>query len=209
MSSASIAGSERSFPRSRSCCFLVAVIVKLTRCRSPIAFVAKSAKPLAGLIHRVEDRAKHGRLIGSARFIDERIDLDAGAPFKKADQFERDDHDDCGHCSGRKQSRAACHADGGDYPDAGSTGQSADAAAVVNDQSGAEEANALHDIRRHLALIRAAVSGQHSREQREKRRAQTDEQVSAYAGRSALVLSLQADDSLPTRMQQSAGGWRR
>ena len=116
-----MAASARSLPRKRSCCFLVAVMVKLTRCRSPIASVGKVRQPLARFVHRVENGAKHGGLIGAARFINERIDFDAGAAFKKADQFERDNHDDSGDCRSGQKSRATCHADGCDDPHAGSS----------------------------------------------------------------------------------------
>src|ERR1700739_1985 len=56
LSRALMAGSERSSPRIRSCCLLVATMVKLTRCRSPIAFVAKSASrsPALSMASRME-----------------------------------------------------------------------------------------------------------------------------------------------------------
>ncbi len=100
------------------------------------------------------------------------------------------------------RARAACHADGGDHPDAGRAGEPADAAAVVQNESGAEEADALNDIRGHLALVRTAVAGEHGRKQCEKRGAHADEQVGAHAGRAALDFALKADEAAQQAGQQ-------
>ena len=64
------------------------------RCRSPMASFSTSVNrsPALSMASRI-DRSIC-RLIVSARLIDERIDFDVRSPFKKADEFERDNHDD-------------------------------------------------------------------------------------------------------------------
>ena len=46
---------------------------------------------------------------------------------------------------------------------------------IVNDQSRAQKADALHDVRCDLSLIRTAVAREHSREQGEERSAHADQ----------------------------------
>ena len=105
--------------------------------------------------------------------------------------------------SGQIQSRAAGHADRGDHPDAGRAGEPADAAAVVQNQTGAEKADALHDVRRHLPLIRDCYRRPALREQREESRAHADEQIGAYTGGLALHFALQARSIRPAEQANS------
>jgi hypothetical protein len=64
----------------------------------------------------------------------------------------------------------------------------------VEDESRAQEADALHDVGGHLSLIRAVVAGQHCGEEGKKRASQADEQVCAHAGGLAIDLPLKAND---------------
>ena len=140
-----------------------------------------------------------------ARLIDERIDLQVGAPLQKADYLQRQNDNDRRDRCRAIQSRAAGHADRGDDPNAGGAGQPADAAAIVQDESRAQKADALHDVRGHLSLVGAVVACQHRGEERKERRAHADEQVGAHTGGLAIDLPLQADQRRPAR-RPAAGG---
>jgi len=68
-------------------------------------------QPLARLIHRVQNGGKHLRLVASARLVQQRINLQAGPPLKKADNFQRNNHNHRGHHRRCVKSRPARHAD--------------------------------------------------------------------------------------------------
>ncbi len=164
-------------------------------------------KALAGLVHGVENGLQHGILVVSARLVHERIDLQIGAALEKADEFKRQNDDDGGNGCSSIKAGAARHADGGDDPDAGGAGEPADAAAVVNDQSGAEKADALHDVRSDLALVRTALAGEHGREQGEEGCTHADEEVGPHSGGRAFGLALKADEAAEEAGQkQTADG---
>src|SRR6266702_1441543 len=98
------------------------------------------------LVHCVQNRPQHECLVAAARFIYQRVALEIRAPFDKSDDFKRDHDDDGGHHCRCIKSRAACHADGCDHEYTGSAGEPADAAAIVENKTGAEKTNTLHNV---------------------------------------------------------------
>ena len=67
-----------------------------------------------------------------------------------------------------------------------------------------KKADALHDVRSHLALVRAAVAGQHGREQGEEGRAHADEQIGAHARGGAFGFALQTDEAAEEAGQEKS-----
>ncbi len=84
---------------------------------------------------------------------------------RKPTTCKRNDDDDGGDGGCGEESRTAGHAYRGNYEDGGSTGESADAAAIVDDEARAEESDALHDIRSDRPLFRVGVASQDSGKQ--------------------------------------------
>ena len=77
----------------------------------------------------------------------------------------------------------------------------------MEDEAGAQEADALDDVGGHAALVRVGVAGQHRRQERKKCAAHADEQVGAHARGLAVDLALQADKSAQqTGHEQAADG---
>ena len=95
---------------------------------------------------------KHGADVG-ADFVDLGIALPAEAAFEHADELQRDEDEDGGESGDEVEAGAAGHADGGDDPDGGRAGEAEDAVLGVEDEAGAEEANALHDVGGDLAAL--------------------------------------------------------
>src|ERR1035438_5949047 len=164
-------------------------------------------KAFARLVHGVENGLEHGVLVVSAGFVHERVDLQIGAALEKADEFKRQNDGDGGNSCSSIKAGAARHADGGNDPDACRAREATDAAAIVNDESGAEKADALHDIGSDLTLVWTVVASQHGREKSEKGRAHADEEVGANSGGCAFCLSLQAHEAAEeTRQKQASHG---
>ena len=88
--------------------------------------------------------------------------------------------------AGSEEPGAAGHADRGNDEDAGRAGHAADAVAVMQNETGAEKADALDDIGRDLALVGCRLAGQHGGQEGKEGAAHADEQVGAHAGSTAL-----------------------
>jgi len=160
------------------------------------------AKTFFFLVHGIQDRREHARLILPASFIDERINFQVNALLKKSHQLQRKQHNDRRDGCRNKQPRAAGHANRRYDENTRRTGHSADAAARVNNQTGAEESDALHDIRCYLSPVRADVASQNRGEQRKQGAAHTDEHVRAHTGSATLGLALQPNSSAQEARQQ-------
>ena len=109
---------------------------------------------------RVTASAQSG-LIPPARLIHQRVALEIRVPLQKSHNLQRQHHDDSRHYRGRVEPRAASHTDGSHNPDARGTGKAADPAAIVQDETRAQKADALNDVGRHLAFVWTGVAGQH------------------------------------------------
>lgn len=144
-------------------------------------------------IHDVEKRKRHAHGIGAADFIGDRVALEIGAVFEQADKFEDDENQDGGEEGRDVEAGAAGHADGSDGPDSGGGGKPAHAVALMQDESSAEKADALDNVRGDLAAIGARVSGDQHGEKREHGRTEADEHVRAHAGRTMMQLAIDAD----------------
>lgn len=127
-----------------------------------------------------QNALEHKQLIGATCFVGDTVRLQVDAPLKKADQNHGDNDDQGSDGCGSVEFRTAGHSDGGDDPDAGSAGESAETAAVVEDEPRTEEADALNDVRGDLALV-SAVAGDDPGEDGEEGCAKADEEVGADA----------------------------
>ena len=74
----------------------------------------------------------------------------------------------------------------------------------VQDQPRAEEADALHDVRGDLALVRCRGSGEHLAHDGEQRRTHTDEHVGAEAGVLMSPLALETNGAAQSARHQQA-----
>ena len=203
-----MAGSARSF---LSNCSLMLPCGRFYREAHALQFADRvsfyGAQSFAHLVHRIQDGREHQSLVAPACFIEERITFDVGAPLQEPHQLERHDHHDRSQNRGRIEARPAGHPDGRHDPYAGCAGEPADTVPIVQDQPRAQEPDALHDIRRHLALVGIAIARQHGGKQREEGRPHADEQVGPHPRVLAANLALQADHrSQQARHEQSPDG---
>jgi len=146
-----------------------------------------------GFVHHSEDGLEHLVLIFATRLISDAIRAEAGAAFKEADDFHGNDDDEGGDSGCEVEPGTTGHADGGDGPDAGGAGETADAGAIAKDEACAEEADALNDVGGDLAFVGAVFAGEYGGEKGEEGRAHGDEEVGADTGGPAVEFALEAD----------------
>ncbi len=141
-----------------------------------------------------KDALEHEQLISATDFVGDGVGLEVDAFFEEADEHHGGDDDECSDDGGRIKSGTASHSDGGDDPDAGGAGKTTESVAVVEDEAGAQEADALHDVGGDLAFV-ACVASYDGGEDSEEGCAEADEEVGAYACGFAGEFPLEANEA--------------
>lgn len=150
-----------------------------------------------------QNALEHKQLISAAGFVGDVVGLEVDALLEEADQKHGDNDDEGGDGCWSVEARTAGHTDGGNDPDAGGAGQSAETAAVVEDEPRTEEADALNDVRGDLALV-AAVAGDDPGEDGEEGCAKADEEVCADASGLFGELALESYEGAKDACQDEA-----
>jgi hypothetical protein len=179
----------------------------------------EDGEALAGLIEDVKDGFLHthegggavlGEGLGSccadevsggcgagvgADLVDEGVALPAEPTLEGSDDLEGEQDERGGDGGFDVEACAAGHADGGYDEDGGGAGEADGLAFGVEDEAGAEEADALDDIGGDLAAVGGLVAGDDDAHDGEQRGTHGDEQVGAEAGVLVTPLALHTDET--------------
>lgn len=147
-----------------------------------------------GAVFAEDAFGEHSTDVG-ADFVDLGVALPAQAAFEDANELEGDKDEEGGEAGDEIKACSTGDADGGDNPDGGGTGEAEDSVLGVEDEAGAEEADALDDVGGDLAAAGRGFAGDGYAHDGEERGAHADEDVGAEAGVFVPPFALEADGS--------------